>query len=50
MVIATLLATIVALKIIEQIPRAARLQPFSNRRIRMRVFDSPFRIKKTRRR
>ncbi len=42
MVIATLLATIVALKVIEQIPRAARLQPFSNKRIRMRLFDSPF--------
>lgn len=42
MVIATLLATIVALKVIEQIPRAARLRPFSSRR--MRLFDSPFRI------
>ncbi len=42
MVIATLLATIVALRVIEQIPRAARLRPFSNKRIRMRLFDSPF--------
>ncbi len=41
-IIGQLLATIVALKVIEQIPRAARLKPFPRRGRDPMLFDSPF--------
>jgi hypothetical protein len=47
-IIGGLLAALVAVKVIEQIPRAARLKPFPKTKRKSVFYESPFRTRRFR--